>query len=170
MSRRITFSVDEINSEKAIQPRQDDPVTRLTRSPEEDLSKRESQLEDDHLRITVINVAATQKEVLNAGQTVSFEVDHRRYTLDIGFVQNQPQNTAIHMEVIAEGCTAAGPNKSDHRLVELILKRIDTLVFDCFAKKFAETSGVETAKALVAVVKWLAFFMFIALLLMLNGR
>src|SRR2546422_186597 len=128
MSRRITFSVDEINSGKAIQPRQDDPVKRIKSLLEEDLNNWETQCENDHQGMTVIHVSAT-KEVFKAGETVSSEVDHRRYTLTIGFAKNLPQSTAIQKEVIAEGGAAARPNKSDHRLVELILKRIDTLGF-----------------------------------------
>lgn len=176
MLRRITFSVDEINSEKAIQPKEDDLEITLVRHPEEDSRKPESQIREDHLRITVINVTASRKEELNAWQTVSFEVDYQRHRLAMearwgspqGISQNLPQNSAI--EGSPEGCATAEPKKSDHRLVKLILKRVDTLVYECFAKKFAEKSGEKFAEAVATVVKWLLFFVFIAVLLMLNGR
>ena len=156
MSRRITFSIDEINNEKAIQPRQDELV------------------ENQYRGMTVVRVVAIKEGAPNA--TESFQVDHRRYSLTISANASNkilPQTTATKEEVIAEGGAATAPNKVDHRLVELIrivLKRMDILFFDCFSQEFAKSLGQELAKGLVAILKWLLLIGFSALLIFLSGR
>src|SRR5260370_37251290 len=71
MSRRITFSIvdDTINSQKAVQPKEDDLAMNLLSAILADLEHR------NHEGVTVIHVSAT-KEVI-AGATDSSKADHK---------------------------------------------------------------------------------------------
>ena len=148
MSRRITSkSVEKFNKIEAVQPGQRDQVTELLNELLEIIGKEDA---PDHDGMTVFHVSST-KEVKKEGATASSRVHHRRSTLII--IEHLPQNTTSK-EVLVGGDEASRTSKGDTRLVELIwksLKRIDTLLYDCFLKKFAEESGKEVAKAL----KWL---------------
>lgn len=152
MSRRITFrTIEKINSDEAIQPRQGDRIARLVETLLEELT---SEAKNRDRGMTVIHVSST-KEVKSEGETASSKVDHREETLII--YEHLPQSTAS--KEVAGGDEAPRPSESDRRLVKLkrtIWQRLDKLLFDCFLQELAKTAGKEVAKALVALLaKWL---------------
>lgn len=153
MSRRITFTIvdDNINSEKAIQPKEDDLALKL-------LAAVMAHLEQlDHEGMTVVHVSATKEEL--AEQTDASKADHPNTR--VSSYEQYPQKTAD--EGAAVGNEATWPGKSDHRLVELIrlvLNSLYILFFSCFLKELFKKFGGEVGKLLGKITFWILVCLF----------